>query len=414
MKQLRTLTALLFLFACCSLRADFTGVYDSTGEEKLTLTLAQTGDKLEGTVKASEIEMKVKGDVRSDTAKGTLTLDIANLTLYFEFKLSGKELTAKVAETADLKDAETEKFVRRSEETKTENPKKGIASKFSKEGADVLVHGEEYTHPGGGKFKHPKTWKVENHTDYVQLIPPDVAEGEVILMAAEDAQGATDPASPEIIAYLDSQIAESIPDAKHDGKPERAVAGAGKGVIVSWMGHSDGRELYVRAYATIIQGKGVALIAIGTKGQIQARDKVLRQIMQTIGWGQGKLDNQLVGTWSYWGYTGSSDGKYGREERIQVQMNADGTFSYKNDSETSISAQGTNQQGDVTWVGGMAGRRGSGWDGSWTADGSTIILNFADGTSESFRYRFEQQGSNTFLVTEPADGSKGKMEWSRG
>jgi hypothetical protein len=175
----------------------------------------------------------------------------------------------------------------------------------------------------------------------------------------------------------------------------------------------EGRKSYIRGYVTILKKYGVALVALGSEKDVAARDADLRQIFQSIGWGQGKIDPKVVGTWNYWGYKGSSDGKYGREEKAQCVLKADGTFTYSNSAETSISASGTDQGGNQTWVGGMNSRRGNGWGGTWTADGSTMILNFEDGSSETVSYRFEQQGQNVFLVTE-GEGKKSKMEWSRG
>ncbi len=281
------------------------------------------------------------------------------------------------------------------------------SQKFSKEPTEVLREGKEYTHATGGKFKYPKNWTVKEGDGYLLLSPPDAKEGEIILITAESAEGQKDPGSAEVLAYLDSQIAESIPDARRSGKIENTVAGAGKGVIVTWKGSVSGTQATIRSYVTIVKGYGVALTVIGSQVDIEKRDPILRQIFQSIGWGQGKIDERLVGTWNYWGYKGTSDGKYGREEKVRAVLRADGTFTYSNQAETSITASGEG------WSGGMASRRGDGYAGTWTADGSTIYLNFEDGTSETFEYRFEQQGANVFLVTSPED-KKHRMEWSKG
>lgn len=409
--------ALIALLGLTFVRADFSGTYEANEDgEKTVLTLQQSGDKVTGTAKVEGAELTVEGTVSGDTMTGTAKFQTL-LTLYLKGTLSGDSISMKIAEDASFTDAESVTFKRisggaaKSEEEKTQKVE-SESTKFSNKPSEILKNGKEYVHASGGKFRYPSNWSIKEGDGVVQLIPPDAKEGELIFIKAEAAEGATDPGSAEILAYLDGQVSESIPDARREGKPERSVAGAGKGVILNWNGTLEGRKALIRGYVTIVKSYGVALVAIGSKEAVDSRDKDLRQIFQSIGWGQGKIDQQLVGTWNYWGYKGSSDGKYGREERVQCALNADGSFTYNNSSETSISASGTDAGGNQTWVGGMNSRRGNGWSGTWTADGSTIILNFEDGTSESFRYRFEQQGQNTFLVTED-EGGKKKMEWSR-
>lgn len=408
----------LVLMSAVAFGADFSGTYTNTEEGvTTTLTLSQTDNKITGTAKSEEGEFSINAEASETSFKGTATLATVGVKLFITGSLSGDNLTISLAADEQMTEAEKVVFKRVSQsgsknESKSPLPKQDKGA-FSKTAAEVLKSGKEYTHSSGGKLRYPSDWSIKEANDYVQLIPKDANEGEFIFVSAESAEGATDPGSAEVLAYLDAQVAQSIPDAKRSGAVEKAVAGAGKGVVVSWQGTVEGRNSFIRAYVTIINNKGVSLIAVGSKSDVESRDKVLRQIFQTIGWGQGKVDDRLVGTWNYWGYKGSSDGKYGREEQAKAVLNADGSFSYSNSSETNISAQGTDAGGNETWAGGLNSRNGNGWTGTWTADGSSIILNFADGTSETFDYRFEQQGENTFLVINP-DDKKHRMEWSRG
>ena len=328
------------------------------------------------------------------------------LTLFIKATLSNNDLTLKIATDESFSDSDSQVFKRiagsKTEEDVKEPLKKGFA-KFTVEPTEVLKNGKEYVHASGGKFKYPANWEIKEGDGYLQMVPPDAKAGEIIIMRLNQAEGATDPGSSEILAYLDSQVAESVPDATREGKPEQAVAGAGKGVILNWNGTVQGRKSLIRGYVTIVKNYGIALVAVGSKETVEARDKVLRQVFQSIGWGQGKVDLKLVGTWNYWGFKGSTDGKFGREEKAQCVLSADGKFSYTNSAETNRSVD----------AGGLSSRRGNGWGGTWTSDGATIILNFEDGSSESFSYRFEQQGQNTFLVTGWED-KKNKKEWRRG
>ncbi len=426
MRRLAALVALV-CSALTALAADFTGTYEYTEDgEKGTLRLKQSGDQLTGDGEAESMKLKVTGKVTGNTATGkvTMTMEGMNLPADFRAKLEGDKLTFMVAGDEGFADAEEYVFTRKGATTApTEPPAGGGAGEqppkgqgggevppgtegggqFSKRPSDILSNGKEYAHSSGGKFRLPRGWRVEEGEGYLQLVPPNPAQGETILITSESAQGATDPASPEVLSYMESQVTESMPDARRTGQPERTASGAGKGVIVSWKGTAEGRQVTVRGYVTIVKDNGVALIAVGSEEQVQRRDADLRAIFGTIGWGQGKADQQLVGTWNHWSYKGSSNNSYSRETKVQVVLNADGSFTYSNNTETASSGDG----------GSMTGRSGSGWGGRWTASNGTLILHFEDGSTEEVTYRFERQGENTFLVTESPGGGN-KMEWSRG
>jgi hypothetical protein len=418
--------ALLAALAPLARAADFSGTYENNEDgTKTVLTLAQSGSDLTGTVESDGIKMAVTGKADGDKAEGSAVLNAegVTVTLYFRATLSGDRLTMKISDDRSFSEAEDVVFVRTSGgggggQGGSQGGGQGgaqagteTASPFKKAPSELLANGEEYTHASGGKFRLPKGWRVQEAEGYLQLVPPDPGQGELIIINSESAEGATDPGSPEVLAYLDGQLASVMPDARRVGKPERLVAGAGKGVVLDWQGTAEGRKVKVRGYVTILQGKGVALVIVGNEGQVSGRDATLRSIFATVGWGQGKTDQSLVGTWNHWSYKGSSDYSYSRETKITVTLGADGTFNYQNGSETQMGGGTYGTAGNHS----LYARGGNGWSGRWTADGSTLILHFEDGTTEEFSYRFEQQGANTFLVTEPAGGDgKNKMEWSRG
>lgn len=409
-----------FLSATCAMVvgawADFTGKYEfKASYGTATLDLKQSGSSVTGKVVADEVTIDLTGTAESTNAKGTAKMSGFTDTLHWKAELAGDTLTLWISATPDYAQAEPIAFKRvggAAIQDEKKSPLEGTV--FKKQPTALLASGKEYTHASGGKFRYPATWTIREEDGFVVLIPSDAKPGETYLIVADSAEGETDPGSNQVLGFMDGEIRQSIPDARRVGSLERTTVGAGKGVIQTWSGNVNGQTILVRGYLTIVKNFGVALLAIGTKEHIDARDKDLREIFQTVGWGQGKVDPNLVGTWHYWGYKGTADGKYGREEKIRVDLRADGTFTYLNDSETTITASGANSAGEATWTGGMNARRGDGWKGTWSADGNLIILLFEDGTTETFRYRFEQQGQNTFLVTESAADGKGKMEWSRG
>lgn len=394
--------------------ADFGGTWENDDDgEKTTLTLTQAGTKLTGTGKADGMALALEGTVDGSKAQGKITLKAEGLDIPLRFRaaLSGDKLTFTISSDDSFDEAEEIVFVRKPAAAGTGGGAVAGAgpAAFSKEPSPILAEGQEYTHASGGKFRLPKGWRVEEAEGYLLLVPPDPAAGETILITAESAEGATDPSSPDVLAFLDGEIASAMPDAKRAGKPEPVVAGAGKGVALVWNGTLQGKKSQIKGYVTILEGKGVALLAVADEPQIQKRDPDLKAIFQSVGWGQGKVDRELVGTWHNWSYKGSSDYSFGRESKTKVELRADGTFSYEHNSEMQAGGGMHGTAGPHS----IYARGGTGWGGRWTASGGTLILHFDDGTSEEFSYRFEQQGENVFLVTTTSDG-KGKMEWSRG
>ncbi len=414
MRTLRSgLVLVLAVLALPVFGQEFSGEWLSkTGGTETKMTLKQEGSKLSGTVNADGVELSVSGTVEGKSAKGDLKIASVSLTIKFKATIDGDAMKMTIAETDAFEDAELLDFNRVGKASGAVDTKPSLVNSiFKKEPSATLKSGKEYQHASGGKFRYPADWQLSEQEAGLLLTPPDAAANEVVFIVGEPAQGATDPSSPELLAHFDSQVAELMPALKRVGGVEKTAAGGGKAVILTWEGKHDGKEFRVRAFITIMKGFGVALVGVGPKEAVEKRDRQLREIFQTFGWGEGKVDTQLVGNWNHWSYSGS--GNYGREEKAHIVLNANGTFSYNGGAETTITAQGTNSLGEQTWVGGANSRTGSGWNGRWTADGRTLILNFEDGTCEIFTYTFKQEGQNTFLVATPEKGGKA-TEWSRG
>ncbi len=407
---------LSFLFIVCTsfaLATNFTGTYKGSQDgAEFTLELAQLGTSVSGTAKTSGVEFKLSGTVIGQSAEGDIT--IMGEKLRFRANLNAEGLQMKIADLdengkADWSSADTISFKRIGETPKAEQPKAaGKLVRYSKEPTEVLKSGKEYTHASGGKMRYPASWKLEELELGLKLSPPDAAEGEQYFILSESANGATDPAAPEVVAYLDSTLKASLPDMKRVGGVEKASAGNGKGAFITWQGTVNGKPGQVRAYVAILKGNGVALIAVASKETLEKRDKTLRDIFYTFGWGQGKKDDRLVGTWKHWSYNQTA----GRETNSNAVLGADGSFSYQSNSEANSNFSGKNQYGDITWTGGLSSRSGSGWRGTWTAFDGELTLNFEDGTREVFNYEFKREGANTFLVTW-GDDKKKALEWSR-
>lgn len=403
----------LLAFVLCTLAAvNFSGSYTGSQDGvEFKLELKQEGTKLQGEAKGGGLTFKLAGSVEGESAEGTLLLEGTSEKMFFKASLTPEGLELKIAEPDDngkavWAEADTIAFKRTSAEPAKATG--GKLAKFTTTPTEVLKGGKEYTHASGGKFRYPASWTLKEEEEALVLTPPDAA-AEQFFVLGEKAEGATDPASPEVIAYLDETVRSFLPTMKRVGSVEKASAGAGKGAFLIWEGDHQGKATQVRAYVTILKGYGISLVAVGPKEAIAKRDKTLREIFYTFGWGQGKVDQRLVGTWKHWSYKATS----GVESKATAILRADGTFSYESDSESSGNVNIKNQYGDQTAWGVMYSRNGSGWKGTWVADGGELTLFFEDGSSESFDYEFKREGANVFLVTYGADRKK-PMEWSRG
>ncbi|HMS55418.1 MAG TPA: hypothetical protein PKA27_08455 [Fimbriimonadaceae bacterium] len=404
------------VIGACAL-VDFSGTYKGEFDgEPMTLTLKQSGSSLTGTAKVETFDVTLSATVSGSNADGTLTLLGEKMPV--KMTLNGNTLTMKVGEfdeggKADWEDADEFKLTRSGSAPKpTEKPSEPAkpsgagqkASLFKTTPTETLGNGTLYKHSSGGQFKVPQGWKVEEHEEGLLLVPPTPVEGEIIGISAESAQGKTDPSDPEVLAYLDEVVGAAVPGATRVGKVEPAKAGNGKGVALTWKSS----EKKVRAYVTILKGHGIAVVAIGSESQVDKRENVLKEIFFTLGWGQGQTDKRLVGTWAYYSYSQIS----GRETKASAVLRADGTFSYRSDSEAASNLSGKNSLGNESWVGWVNSRSGSGYDGTWVAVGNTLTLNFEDGSSESFDFEFQQQGT-AFVLKLYGNDPKKPMEWSK-
>jgi len=408
--------------------ADFSGTYVGDMEgAKVRMELKQSGKNLSGTADVMGLKVNVTGTVSDNTATGTM--DIGGEKLHFKGTLSGSKLTLKLADVDDdgkvlWSEAETLEFKKEGgaiePPAKTEKPtekarpsKPADKTKADLDQAEIkplgtLKNGKLYEHSSGGKFRYPSDWKLTEAAEYLQLLPPGAAANEFYLIMGDDAQGATDPADPNVGQYLDGQLTAQVPSMKRVGKVQHAPAGNAKGAVYTWEGDVEGVKARTKAYVTIINGAGVALVAIGPADAIKKREPILREIFFTFGWGQGKGDPRLVGEWTHWSYNATS----GTEKNSKAVLRADGTFSASWDAESSGNFSGKNQYGNETWYGGYASKNGGGYGGTWFVRGNELTLNFSDGSTETWDFTITAESSGTWLRCYGTDKKK-PIEWRK-
>jgi len=234
--------ALFLLLATLGAFADFSGSYKGEyGSLTVDLSVTQTGSKLVAEAKLQGTAIfNLDGTVEGDKASGKATL--GEDTAEFRGTLSGDTLTLELAEKEDGKVdwSSAEKIVFKRSATGTTKSGSKLANAIGKANAEartdvkaapsaMLKDGKLYEHASGGKFRYPASWSLKEIEGALQLTPADAKPGEEVYIAAESAAGKTDPADPEVLAYLDSLVQAFYPQAKRVGKPEPARAGTGKG-----------------------------------------------------------------------------------------------------------------------------------------------------------------------------------------
>jgi len=215
--------------------------------------------------------------------------------------------------------------------------------------------GNTYRHPLGYTLWYPQGWTVTQRQGFLQLVPPSpgaapraITELYFVLGESVAQEGVQRPDDPRVISFLDQQVRGTFPAMQRVGGISPIDTAKGRGIVLDWEGKSpQGQVVRARAYASIIRGHGVALVAVATKERLAAREPVLRRIVASFGIGEGQSDRALVGTWTFvstHAISNESGVKMGVEtaytkaqamtkQKSLIELRADGTWKRTEESE---------------------------------------------------------------------------------
>lgn len=271
-------------------------------------------------------------------------------------------------------------------------------------------------HPTGLAMSYPPDWQLKELPQMLQLIPPDAASNAdgpteaylVLAQAAEDARSAEDP---RVVAYLDGQLGQLMPFLKRVGELEKIRAGAAPGILVTWEGDNPkGMLVRSHAFATILQGYGVALVALGDKKLIAGREKTLRGIFASMAAGEGEKDTRLVGAWKYGHYSSSALGGHSTESTRFLTVRADGTCRWSSQTETAGNLKGRDSGGNETWTAGYAGVGGDNDRWTWSAGNGKLYVMWQNGSLSEWDYNVSGQPAGRRLLLKGSNQQK-PDEW---
>jgi len=274
---------------------------------------------------------------------------------------------------------------------------------------DLRKKGKLYRHAIGFTFWHPETWAVKELQGYLQLTPPDPGmkdngPTELYFVIGERVadEGIVRPNDPRVLEYLDAQVHNVAPTLQRVGAVGAAAMANGEGASLRWQATSaDGSVVRALAFASIIKQHGVALMAIGLKERLDAREAVLREMFASFGFGEGKRDPQLAGKWSLVSTyalsnespfeTSWSKARMVSERQTALTLSPDGTW-HKVEARHMLAGAGG------LWIEDK-GQKVS--DGTWNAENGSLYMMGKDDSWEQYQYQLRQgaEGRELRLVS---------------
>jgi hypothetical protein len=291
--------------------------------------------------------------------------------------------------------------------------------------AAVRPSGNTYQHPGGFSFGYPQGWQVQQQQEVAQLIPSQPrmagqAPAELYFVFGQETagQGVSSPDDPRVIEFLESQVLSISRALRRVSGPVPIDVGGGRAIGMEWEGTGQRGVVRARAIAVIRDGFGMALLGIGEKQAIEAREPELRRIAGSFTRGgggsspalagqpagqapAGPLEPRLIGVWL--NEKNFSSGTYSSTNVKTAVFQPDGSFTMGGQFVAGMTH--TDSLGNAT--GATRGNSdASQTRGRWTASNGTLRIIFADGSQETFRYYIEDQSDGRVMLIQTSGGDK--------
>lgn len=379
--------------------------------EELTVRIIPIGDAFSGEFKLAGQTFPLTAQESEKTLRGKFKSEEGAFD--FTAVLNENILTLKTEDT-------TYKLIRRPTNPLAGKPsplaKTDETSSTSTNVLSAMPAWKVYKHATGLSMAYPPDWQLKPFPQGLQLIPPDAGSNEkgpteAYLVFAESAEGIATAEDPRVLAYIETQLLQVAPFFRRSGDVEKIRAGTAPGICAIWEGtNPDGLKVQAQTLSTILKGYGISVVALGETGRIKSREKTIRTIFASFAAGAAEKDPHLVGTWKFWSYSASADGKFGTERSRMMTLQSDGTVLWKGRSESSGSVSGRDYLGNETFSGGVAGQTGSADRGFWSAGEGKLYVRWQDGSTGEWSYRLGGVPGNGRLFLQTADQKK-PDEW---
>jgi hypothetical protein len=273
---------------------------------------------------------------------------------------------------------------------------------------DASEKGNVYHHPTGLTFWYPQSWRLQEMDGALQLVPKDVVttqEGpsEFYFVSGESTAGSgiSRADDPQVISYVDQQVRSVLPQLQLSKDRKHVKLMGTQGVVFSWAGNNNfGKLIEGRAYIVIVKDVALVLSAIAHKGLIDKRNASLTKVFTSFVFGEGQLDQALVGTWNKYAtaslanpdriyQTAWTAAQSVSEDKSHLTFSADGRWHRVNTSHALVGAGGI-------WLEDKSKKE---YSGKWFADGKKLFVINEDNTWEDFAYKVVPLGEGRELRT---------------
>jgi len=262
----------------------------------------------------------------------------------------------------------------------------------------------EFRHSLGATLEHPSAWRTEEFPEGVRIHPAGAGSSETIVVTGIAANGATDPAAPDVGAYLDATLQQMMPGLRRVEGPVPVDAAGGRGALYSYAGTGfDGSEVLCNVYVTIENGVAFSLSAVAPPATLRSRTGTLEKIFASIRSGSPASpaaaaggstptgdDPRLIGMFRGESLAGGDYGGAYVNTQLVYVLNADGTV--YSGAQSHFSSSSRDYNGNLRWsASGVTD--GSVQSGRWSARGGMLTVVWDNGQRAVFAYGFEPDGS---------------------
>ena len=174
--------------------------------------------------------------------------------------------------------------------------------------------GSGFTHPAGLALNLPKGWKVQQSSVLTTLLPPGAtkADGdEIYLLLVGDANGIQSKSDPRLGQFMEVIL---------NGAKGTGGLILGPGITFQRTGNENGgltftgsngrgSSVHARCIFSEPQGRIAAILAVGLKTKIAAREAALQSTMAAVKGTSPERDSRLLGSWKGTTRTNSRDAR---------------------------------------------------------------------------------------------------------
>ena len=262
---------------------------------------------------------------------------------------------------------------------------------------DVALLPQRFTDITGLSVAYPADWELVqdgSSTSFVPADAPRTKEGpqEVYVVVFQGAGDASTAHDPELLAALEQQFAEALPEFQASPTQELGEGPDATALLAFSRTHPDRTtliELRVKVCGDFVCG----IFSAGREDLVQRRRSLATAVFDSLELRAPRRDPALVGSWTSSDSYTNVAAEFSMASGVTVALSRDGRFTRSSEIVGGPADVGIDSDGEAE-------------TGLWFAGDGRVLLMFDSGAVASWPYRFHEGQ----LVT----GTKGSYRfWSR-